>query len=459
MDVQNFVNHRLPKADLVVLHSLLEDVKRTQIKNDDSAETLSCVKLSQFSSDESFQTKTTTEAEEAPDVVPSRNDKDVARLRAYNDPRKAEFEPTVFSAWDLSAVQLPFGLNQRLLYPYIRWARSKIRNETDVVMITHLIIYFTTTIPSAIILLFFHSHNLHGIIHSLMQIWYAGSYTLMMHQHIHINGILAKKYGWFDYAFPYILDPLHGHTWNSYYHHHVKHHHTEGNGPGDLSSTIRYQRDNIWHLLHYVGRFFFFVWLDLPVYFLKKGKTQMALKTACFELANYAFIYAMANYNLRGTIFVLIIPLLMTRIGLMIGNWGQHAFVDEEYPDSDFRSSITLIDVASNRYCYNDGYHTSHHLNPRRHWRDHPASFLQQKYTFAKEGALVFRNIDYLMITFRLMVKDYTHLAKCLVPIGSQIDMSIPELAALLETKTRRFTEPEIEKKFASKSTAKLSGS
>jgi hypothetical protein len=29
----------------------------------------------------------------------------------------------------------------------------------------------------------------------------------------------------------------------------------------------------------------------------------------------------------------------------MTGNWGQHAFVDEVEPDSDFRSSITLIDV------------------------------------------------------------------------------------------------------------------
>jgi len=143
------------------------------------------------------------------------------------------------------------------------------------------------------------------------------------------------------------------------------------------------------------------------------------------------------------------------RIGLMIGNWGQHAFVDEVEPDSDFRSSITLIDVASNRYCYNDGYHTSHHLNPRRHWRDHPVSFLQQKDIYANESALVFRNIDYLMITFKLLAKDYTYLAKCLVPIGDQIGMTIPELAALLETKTRRFTEADIQKKFKSKPTSR----
>jgi len=36
--------------------------------------------------------------------------------------------------------------------------------------------------------------------------------------------------------------------------------------------------------------------------------------------------------------------------------------VDEEDPSSNLRSSITLF--KSNRYCFNDSYHTSHHLNP-----------------------------------------------------------------------------------------------
>ena len=453
MDVQTFVDPQLPKADLVVLRNLLADIDDTKSQHVDSVEDPGYV--SQSSPDDSSSEGIIAEDETPEEAVPSRESRDLAQMRAYNDPKDAQFEPTVFSSWDLSAVQLPFGLNQRLLYPYIQWARSIARNENDVIMITHLILYFTTSVPSAIILLFVRTNYIHGIIHSSMQVWYAGSYTLMMHQHIHQRGILARKYGWFDHTFPYLLDPLHGHTWNSYYHHHVKHHHIEGNGPDDLSSTIRYQRDNIWHFLHYVGRFFLLVWLDLPIYFLKKRKTKMALSTTIFELSNYAFIFTMARYNLRGTIFVLLIPLLMMRIGLMIGNWGQHAFVDEVEPDSDFRSSITLIDVASNRYCYNDGYHTSHHLNPRRHWRDHPVSFLQQKHTYAKESALVFRNIDYLMITYKLMVKDYTHLARCLVPIGRQIGMCIPELAALLETKTRRFTEAEIERKFKSKSTSK----
>jgi hypothetical protein len=455
MDVQTFVDPQLLRADLVVLHRLLQDIDKKNARKWDSVEDSSYASQSSSGDEEVSQTNP-SRGKKAADALHQRDSKDIAQLRAYNDPEDEAFEPTVFSSWDLSTVQPPFGLNQRLLSPYIRWARSIVRNQNDVIMMTHLILYFTTSVPSALILLYVKFNYIHGILHSLMQVWYAGTYTLMMHQHIHMRGILAKSYSWFDHAFPYITDPLHGHTWNSYYHHHVKHHHIEGNGPDDLSSTIRLQRDSVLDFLYYVGRFFFLVWLDLPLYFIRKGRTTMAMKTAFFELGNYAFIYLMARYvSFRATLFVFMIPLLMMRIGLIIGNWGQHAFIDDVDPDSDFRSSITLIDVASNRYCFNDGYHTSHHLNPRRHWRDHPISFLQQKDIYAKENALVFRNIDYLMITFKLLAKDYTYLAKCLVPIGDQIGMTIPEIAALLETKTRRFTEAEIQKKFNAKPTSR----
>lgn len=136
-----------------------------------------------------------------------------------------------------------------------------------------------------------------------------------------------------------------GHTWNTYYYHHVKHHHVEGNGPNDLSSTIRYQRDNIVHFLHYVARFFFLIWFDLPRYFLRKGQINNAIKAGSWEILNYAAIYSFYRINLKATIFVFLCPLFLMRIGLMVGNWGQHAFVDADDPNSDFRSSITLIDV------------------------------------------------------------------------------------------------------------------
>jgi hypothetical protein len=173
-----------------------------------------------------------------------------------------------------------------------------------------------------------------------------GAYTLLKHQHIHMRGVLSKKYALVDRIFPYILDPLMGHTWNSYYYHHVKHHHVESNGPNDLSSTIRYQRDSVWDFMQYVGRFYLLIWFDLPRYFLRTRKPHLALQAGGCEIGNYVFLYMMYNFvNARATTFVFLIPLAFMRLALMTGNWGQHAFVDEVEPDSDFRSSITLIDV------------------------------------------------------------------------------------------------------------------
>lgn len=279
---------------------------------------------------------------------PSRLDKThnkVEQLKAVNDPKNAAFEPSVFSSIELSDLELPAFVDQKLLRPYVAWASTIVRVETDVIMLTHLLIYTSTIVPSAVVLFYSFSY-LHAFLHLAMQMYYMGSYTLLTHQHIHMRGVLAKRFRLIDMVFPYILDPLMGHTWNTYYYHHVKHHHVEGNGPGDLSSTMRYQRDEIWDLLQYIGRFYVLIWLDLPLYFLRKNRLLMALKTLSSEVGTYALYLAASRINARATVFVYLLPLMVMRLGLMIGNWGQHAFVDADQPDSDFRSSITLIDVA-----------------------------------------------------------------------------------------------------------------
>ncbi|RDA91183.1 hypothetical protein CP533_4810 [Ophiocordyceps camponoti-saundersi (nom. inval.)] len=334
-----------------------------------------------------------------------------------------------------------------LLQPYVQMARKAARHPTDVVMITHLLLYVCTTVPSALVL-YRHFSLVHGLIHAAMQLYYMGTYTLMMHQHIHQRGILTKDLALIDVIFPYLLDPLMGHTWNSYYYHHVKHHHVENNGPDDLSSTVRYQRDSIRDFARYVGRFFFLVWLELPLYFVRTKRPTMAIRAGGWEILTYLFYLAMAARSAKATIFVYLLPFLLMRLGLMLGNWAQHAFVDSDEPNSDFRSSITLIDVASNRFCFNDGYHTSHHLNPLRHWRDHPISFLEQKQTYAREGALVFHNIDFLFISLSLLRKDYDRLARCMVPMGDQMGLDLEGRVTLLKRLTRRFSEKDMQDKF-----------
>ncbi|KAF9888486.1 hypothetical protein FE257_008593 [Aspergillus nanangensis] len=373
----------------------------------------------------------------------------IEKLQALNDPTRPEFDPTAFQFWETHHLRttLPPWVWKSLLAPYIAWAQKIARFPTDVVMVTHLLLYLTTSVPSAIWLQCYQFTWAHGLLHAIIQIWYAGGYTLMKHQHIHMNGILAPQFRLFDQLFPYALDPLCGHTWNSYFYHHVKHHHVEGNGPGDLSSTMAFDRDSIVDFAKYVGRFYFLVWLELPLYFLRVGKRVFAMKVAAWELGNYLAIVLLWKYNdARATFCVFVLPFLVLRLGLMAGNWGQHAFVDHDDPLSDFRSSITLIDVASNRFSFNDGYHTSHHLHPRRHWRGHPVALLEDKKRYENEDALVFRNIDYIMITVKLLQKDYTYLAHRMIPLGAdQAKLTVEERATMLRARTRKFSKDQME--------------
>lgn len=425
----------LTKADRLVLKALAADIETHQ-------------DLSQAATDQ-WQARN---AKKKRDHVQDLSDEDerlLSHLDGLNDPASPEFEPTVFQGTDYDGIDWKRPFNQYVLKHYIRAARSIVRVETDVVMLTHLLLYFTTSVPSAIFLFFGTFTWIHGVLHALMQFSYMGAYTLMMHQHIHMRGVLNKRFAIFDQLFPYLTDPLMGHTWNSYFYHHVKHHHVEGNGPGDLSSTMSYQRDSLPHFLHYFGRFILFVWLELPLYFVSRKRYNLAAKTLFWEVGSYVMLYSAYKFNPQAMICVLFLPFVLMRFGMMVGNWGQHAFVDPDEPDSDYRSSITLIDVPSNRYSFNDGYHTSHHLNPLRHWREHPNSFLKSRHVYASQNALVFHNIDYIMITIKLIMKDYEHLAKCMVPIGEeQLAMTLEERAEHLKSRTRRFTAEEMKLKY-----------
>lgn len=317
---EHSVDPLLPLSDILVLDLLFQDLKN--VENPDGTTENSLAKR------EKFHLETIT------------------HLESLNDENDTNFIPTVFTNWDQEDFhRLPKSINNYILQPYICWARTIVRRQTDVVFLTHIILYLSTSLPSAILLYYYFTWP-HAFLHWFMTATYCGPFTLLLHNHVHNNGVLVKKYSLFDRLFPYVLEPLMGHTWHSYYYHHVKCHHIEGNGPEDISSTLRYQRDSFTHFLMYWMRFNLSVWLELPYYFIRKNKPMLAAKFFFWEVSSYAFIYVLATTNFYATLFALIIPFVQMRIGLMVGNWGQHALIDELDPESDYRSSITLIDVA-----------------------------------------------------------------------------------------------------------------
>jgi fatty acid desaturase len=112
---------------------------------------------------------------------------------------------------------------------------------------------------------------------------------------------------------------------------------------------------------------------------------------------------------------VFILPLLLSRLIMMMGNWAQHSFVDATDPGNEYKNSITCINAKYNKKCWNDGYHISHHIRPAMHWTEHPAHLRNNAKEYVANKALVFEGIEFLSVWKSLMAKKYDFLADHLV--------------------------------------------
>lgn len=236
---------------------------------------------------------------------------------------------------------------------------------------------------------------------------------------------------------PWGLGPFFGQTPETYFNHHLGMHHPENNMEDDLSSTLSYRRDSIRGFIKYFVKFFFIGVGELAYYFSKKRRRKLMKSTIIGELSWVTIVVLLSLVSFKATLVVFILPFVFTRFMMMAGNWGQHAFVDADSPENCYRNSITCINVAYNKKCFNDGYHIVHHLKPALHYTDMPGEFTQNLHRYANEKAIVFRGLDFFMVWFLLMTKNYKTLADRFV----HLDNMLPDNAsvvAFLKTRTKR---------------------
>lgn len=265
---------------------------------------------------------------------------------------------------------------------------------------------------------------------------YVGSYTAILHNTSH-KPMYVSRYAALNHIIPYVLGPFFGQTWNTYYYHHVKHHHVQNNGPKDISSTLDYQRDSFFDFVCYFSRFFFLVAYELPRYFWARGQCYEAAVTLGGEISSFLLMYLAYRLNPLAAVTVLIVPFVVVRFGMMSGNWAQHAFIDPTDPDNDFKSSTVCVNHAYNKDAFNDGYHTSHHLNPLRHWSEHPTHMIKDLQRYHAEAPIVLRDIDFMGVWFLLMTKNYDALAERFVHIGPAT-MPKNEVIDMLKARVKR---------------------
>ena len=119
-------------------------------------------------------------------------------LNKLVDPASSAFEGiNVFTTWDNDQIPslsscIPFGLGRHLHFidatgnalrsTYVQWAQSTLRNPADVVFVTHILVYFSTVLPSALYMLFISERvsYAYGLAHLAYTIWCAGAFTLLL---------------------------------------------------------------------------------------------------------------------------------------------------------------------------------------------------------------------------------------------------------------------------------------
>lgn len=271
---------------------------------------------------------------------------------------------------------------------------------------------------------------------------FKGPFGLMLHCTCH-RMLFKKKYGWLNHYIPWVLGPLFGQTPESYFVHHMGMHHPENNLPDDESSTMLYQRDSVWGFLHYLGDFLTLGVARLTGYFTRRHKTTLRFRLLRGEALYLGGTLVLAFINLPATLVVFVMPFLLSRVIMMIGNWAQHAFIDPASPDNCYTNSVTCINTSYNHKCWNDGYHISHHLKPALHWTDHPAHFRQHIGQYIENKAIVFDGIHFLHIFFYLMAKRYDLLARHFVLLDG-VGRDEASVAAFLRSRTRRIALPAL---------------
>ena len=215
-----------------------------------------------------------------------------------------------------------------------------------------------------------------------------------------------------------LLAPLFGIPPGMYYVHHVIMHHGEHNVfPWDVSSTEPYQRDSAAHFLCYWLRFLLAVWVELPAYAFMRARYRLAARCVASTAVTALAYSALAAWNPVGTLWVLVLPLLLGSLLLMFGNWSQHIFVDASAPLSAYRYTYNCINTPHNQTGFNDGYHIEHHLNSRRHWSELPTAFLDKRGVYVQERALVFDGLGFMQVGVLTLRGEYATLAKHVVSL------------------------------------------
>jgi len=308
-------------------------------------------------------------------------------------------------------------------------------NPKDIVMIRLIFNISVTIIPSAALLFWYRNPPVVlGVLHMFMiLVLYLQRFVLTLHFASHKSLFNSHL---FDLYLQYVISPFFGIPSGTYRSHHVVMHHIENNVfPYDVSSTMTYQRDNIFHFLCYWFRYVSAIWIQLPYYAWKRQRYDLSLHTVAWCSAYIVSVSTLYQFAPGATLFVFILPFIIVSFLLMFGNWCQHIFVDPERYNDSYAITYNIINSEMNKLTYNDGYHIVHHLYSQLHWSELPNYFLKNQGKFLDNRSLTFEKVEYLEIGLYVFMGWYDKLYSYYVHLekGDQKKQSKEEFIRMIK--------------------------
>ena len=266
-------------------------------------------------------------------------------------------------------------------------------------------------------------------------------FTLMLHCTSH-RPLFKKQYRALNHVIPWVVGPFFGQSPGAYFSHHLGMHHREENLEADLSSTMRFRRDRFDHWLRYFFRFLFIGLFELEVYFYRRKNWKLFRRVLIGEGGFWVAAALLCLWQPVATLVVFVVPLLVMRTLMMMGNWAQHSFVVADSPENPYHASITCLNTRYNRRCFNDGYHVLHHVKPACHWTQHPVEFERALGDYAKNDSLVFDGIDFFEVWLSLMLRRWSHIADHVVALEGAPRRTREQVIQMLKERVQPIARP-----------------
>jgi fatty acid desaturase len=320
-----------------------------------------------------------------------------------------------------------------------KYVSKMLFDPRDIVFVTLSLKVYALLVPLWLSVFFAFHWMLLGA-YLLLALWYISPVILMLHNTMH-RPFFRKA--WLSRVHAYSMSFLFGIP-TGYLEHHLGMHHVENNGHTDLSATIRFERDNFWHWIRYTSRFLFFIQFDLTKYLRSKRRLRMAARAISTDWVHMTLVLLVTWHDYRLGLLQGVGLMLLTRLAMMFGNWGQHAFVDPSRPLDSYANSITCINSLYNRRCFNDGYHIGHHVKPNRHWSELPSDFLANLERYEKEQCIVFEGVDFFMVSLLLFSGRYQWLERRMLRFPSD-HRTASQRVEFLKARTRPLAAPAID--------------